>query len=180
MRFLRQKYWSGLPFPSPVDLPNPGIEPMSPALQADFFYHRATRKKDCSGLYSVSRNLFIMCLIIPPHLSSVLFPSSSHIPSSGNYSGCKWETHNFHWLLVFKGTSFPVCLFGLWRVGVGKDLHMWGFGFLQFYPELHLQCLPLHTWGSICTIWHRTTVLHIRITWGALKSTDVQDWLHFN
>ena len=136
MRFLRQKYWSGLPFPSPVDLPNPGIEPMSPALQADSFCHRATRKKDCSGLYSVSRNLFIMYLIIPPHLSSVLFPSSSHIPSSGNYSGCKWETHNFHWLLVFKGTSFPVCLFGLWSVGVGKDLHIWGFGFLQFYPEL--------------------------------------------
>ena len=29
------KYWSGLPFPSPVDLPNPGIEPTSPALQAN-------------------------------------------------------------------------------------------------------------------------------------------------
>ena len=30
-----QKYWSGLPFPSPGDLPDPGIEPGSPALQAD-------------------------------------------------------------------------------------------------------------------------------------------------
>ena len=30
----RQEYWSGLPFPSPGDLPNPGIEPRSPALQA--------------------------------------------------------------------------------------------------------------------------------------------------
>ena len=35
MRFSRQGYWSGLPFPSPGDLPNPGIEPVSPALQAD-------------------------------------------------------------------------------------------------------------------------------------------------
>ena len=35
MGFLRQEYWSGLPFPSPEDLPNPGIEPGSPALQAD-------------------------------------------------------------------------------------------------------------------------------------------------
>ena len=35
MGFSRQKYWSGLPFPSPGDLPNPGIEPGSPALQAD-------------------------------------------------------------------------------------------------------------------------------------------------
>ena len=33
--FSRQEYWSGLPFPSPGDLPNPGIEPGSPALQAD-------------------------------------------------------------------------------------------------------------------------------------------------
>ena len=33
--FSRQEYWSGLPFPSPGDLPHPGIEPRSPALQAD-------------------------------------------------------------------------------------------------------------------------------------------------
>ena len=33
--FSRQECWSGLPFPSPGDLPNPGIEPGSPALQAD-------------------------------------------------------------------------------------------------------------------------------------------------
>ena len=32
MGFSRQEYWSGLPFPSPGDLPNPGIEPRSPAL----------------------------------------------------------------------------------------------------------------------------------------------------
>ena len=35
MGFSRQEYWSGLPFPSPEDLPDPGIEPGSPALQAD-------------------------------------------------------------------------------------------------------------------------------------------------
>ena len=35
MEFSRQEYWSGLPFPSPGDLPDPGIEPRSPALQAD-------------------------------------------------------------------------------------------------------------------------------------------------
>ena len=33
--FSRQEYWSGLPFPSPGDLPDPGIEPRSPTLQAD-------------------------------------------------------------------------------------------------------------------------------------------------
>ena len=35
MGFSRQECWSGLPYPSPGDLPNPGIKPGSPALQAD-------------------------------------------------------------------------------------------------------------------------------------------------
>ena len=35
MEFSRQENWDGLPFPSPGDLPNPGIEPRSPALQSD-------------------------------------------------------------------------------------------------------------------------------------------------
>ena len=34
--FSRQEYWSELPFPLPGDIPNPGIEATSPALQADF------------------------------------------------------------------------------------------------------------------------------------------------
>ena len=33
MKFSRQEYWGGLPFPSPRDLPDPGIEPRSPAFQ---------------------------------------------------------------------------------------------------------------------------------------------------
>ena len=37
MGFSRQEYWSGLPFPSPGDLPDPGIEPMSAALAGGFF-----------------------------------------------------------------------------------------------------------------------------------------------
>ena len=42
MGFSRQEYWSGLPLPSPGDLPNPGIELVSaasPALAGRFFYH---------------------------------------------------------------------------------------------------------------------------------------------
>ena len=35
--FSRQEYWSGLPFPVPGDLPNPGIEPASPVLAGGFF-----------------------------------------------------------------------------------------------------------------------------------------------
>ena len=37
MEFFRQEYWSGLPFPSSGDLPNPGIDPVSPTLAGTFF-----------------------------------------------------------------------------------------------------------------------------------------------
>ena len=40
MEFSRQEYWSGLPFPTPEDLPNPGIKPaslVSPAFEGGFF-----------------------------------------------------------------------------------------------------------------------------------------------
>ena len=39
MEFFRQEYWSELSFPSPGDIPHPGIEPGSPALQADFLLY---------------------------------------------------------------------------------------------------------------------------------------------
>ena len=44
MGFSKQEYWSGLPFPSPGDLPDPGIKPRSPALQVDSLplSHRAS------------------------------------------------------------------------------------------------------------------------------------------
>ena len=38
MELSRQECWSGLPFPSPGDLPDPGMEPRSAALQADSFF----------------------------------------------------------------------------------------------------------------------------------------------
>ena len=46
MGFSRQECWSGLPFPSPGDLPNSGIEPGSPALQADALLSEPPGKSD--------------------------------------------------------------------------------------------------------------------------------------
>ena len=47
MGFPRQEYWNGLPFPSPGDLPNPGIEPTTLlSWQVDYFYHWATSEVD--------------------------------------------------------------------------------------------------------------------------------------
>ena len=45
MGFPRQEYWSGLPFPSLGDLPDPGIEPVSPALTSRFFTTMLPGKK---------------------------------------------------------------------------------------------------------------------------------------
>ena len=51
--FLRQEYWSGLPLPSPGDLPYPGIEPRSPALAGRFFTtepQRRPKKENATSL----------------------------------------------------------------------------------------------------------------------------------
>ena len=51
--FYRQEYWSGLPFPSPEDLPDPGIEPGSPALQADALLSEPSGKPKLVMLSSI-------------------------------------------------------------------------------------------------------------------------------
>ena len=48
MGFSRQEYWNGLPFPSPGDLPDPGMEPGSPALQAESLLTEPTGKPSVS------------------------------------------------------------------------------------------------------------------------------------
>ena len=51
LEFYRQEYWSGLPFPSTEDLPDPGIKPMSPALQADSLPSESPRKPIYKNTY---------------------------------------------------------------------------------------------------------------------------------
>ena len=51
--FFRQGNWSGLPFPSPGDLPNPGIEPGSPALQADALLSEPPGKPKLHTLWQI-------------------------------------------------------------------------------------------------------------------------------
>ena len=58
MAFSRQEYWSGLPFPSPGDLPDPGIKPGSPSLQADTLPSEPPGK--------------LMMLIIPAEIYGIL------------------------------------------------------------------------------------------------------------
>ena len=49
MEFSRQEYWSGLPFPSPGDLPDPEIKPGSPTLQADALPSEPPGKLTCNN-----------------------------------------------------------------------------------------------------------------------------------
>ena len=56
MGFSRQGYWRGLSFPSPGDLPNPGIEPRSPTLQADALPSEPPRKPTARKM-SVYQNI---------------------------------------------------------------------------------------------------------------------------
>ena len=82
MGFCRQEYWSGLPLSSPVDLPHPGIEPMSlmcPALAGRFFTTNATWE------VNFSRKAWMIHLTI---FFSVI-STKSLMPSSGSSSdGC--------------------------------------------------------------------------------------------
>ena len=78
MGFSRQEYWNGLPFPSPGDLPDPGIEPRSPTLQADALTSASNSvKKKTNELLNVIRKgkEWIIANLMHDHkYSSIIFP----------------------------------------------------------------------------------------------------------
>ena len=62
MEFSRQEYWSGVPFPSPGDLPNPRTEPGSPTLQADALPWEPPGNS--SMLYTADNHSAVRCITI--------------------------------------------------------------------------------------------------------------------
>ena len=66
MKFSRQEYWSGLPFPSLGDLPDPGIEPRSPALQPDALrtleWVAISSSRESSQLRAQTRVSYVSCI----------------------------------------------------------------------------------------------------------------------
>ena len=70
MEFSRQEYWSGLPFPTPGNLPNPGMEPMFPSLAGRFF-STVTPGKPIHNVY-VYQNIVLKFNIYNFHLSIIL------------------------------------------------------------------------------------------------------------
>ena len=84
MGFSRQECWSGLPFPSPGDLPDPGIEPRSPALQADalpseppgksYIYIYIYTFSDSFPLWVITNIEYSsLCYIVGPFWLSILY-----------------------------------------------------------------------------------------------------------
>ena len=61
MEFLKQKYWSGVPFPSPGAIPDPGIESMSPAWQADSLLQSYQEKPTMKALSHEKEQNNVIC-----------------------------------------------------------------------------------------------------------------------
>ena len=110
----RQEYWSELPFPSPGDLPNPGIEPRSPALQADSLPAEPQGKPKNPGVGSLS----LLQWIFPTwelnhgllHCRRILYQLSYALLSGTNIQGCLkvWKpTYQFS-TLEMQYTSTPL------------------------------------------------------------------------
>ena len=86
MEFSRQEYWSGLPFPSPGDLPDPGIEPGSPALQADSLLTELQGKPSLA-IYSKYSSVYMSILnslTIPP----TTFPPATISSTTNSFKFC--------------------------------------------------------------------------------------------
>ena len=113
MEFSRQEYWSGLPFPSPGNLPNPGIKHKSPALQT-FFILWGTRETFLYNTHTLFYSIFLITLpktagwLFSPKLSNALIRNWGlslsmkeilrvRIKDSGN-------------ILLFKHISIKLCL----------------------------------------------------------------------
>ena len=87
MGFSKQEYWSGLPFPSPGDLPDPGMEPRSPSFQAESLPSEPPGKTNvvlcCAVLCLVTQS----CLTLCDPVDCSLPDSSVHWDSSVKNAG---------------------------------------------------------------------------------------------
>ena len=83
MGLSRQEYWSGLPFPSPGNLPDPGIKPGSPALQAS----QNLRKPENSWLHRTSRNK-------RPYKSLHTYTKTNHHPRANKLQNKTYHTNS--------------------------------------------------------------------------------------
>ena len=89
MGFPRQEGWSGLPFPSPGDLPDPGIEPMSPALAGGFLTTEPPGKPLATTAAAAAAKSLQSCptLCDPPQMAAHQAPPSLRFSRQEHWSG---------------------------------------------------------------------------------------------
>ena len=105
MGFSKQEYWSGLPFPSSGDLPDPGMEPRSPALQADSLLSEPLVKPKVL----VAQSCPSLC---NPMDCSLMPTLSNSLPIIDAIVECRGEGNGNP--LQYSGLENPICE-GTWR-----------------------------------------------------------------
>ena len=90
MEFSRQEHWSGLPCPSPGDLPHPGIKPRSPALHADSLLSEPPGtfiKGYTAAATAAAKSLSRVRLLVTPWTAAYQAPLSMGFPRQEHWSG---------------------------------------------------------------------------------------------
>ena len=87
MGFSRKEYWNGLPFPPPGDLPDPGIEPTSPALQVDSFTTEPPGKPFYPVAAAAAKSLQSCRLLATPWTAAYQAPPSMGFSRQECWSG---------------------------------------------------------------------------------------------
>ena len=102
IEFFRPEYWSGQPFPSPGDLPNPGIQPRSPTLQADSLPAEPHGKPKNTGVGSLS---LLQGIFLTPESNQGLL-HCRWILYQLSYQGSKLIINNHSNLLVYVSSYY--------------------------------------------------------------------------
>ena len=158
MGFSRQGYWSGLPFPSPEDLPYPGIKPGSPTLQEDSLPTEPPGKHQ--ALVFLSTCPYLRQSRCPPHLQSMdplnatAFSKCNDIPDAEplqrgrNFSSrLPSESRVQYWLLL----RFP----GWQPALIISDLAIWQANphrSVNHCPPLQYICMGIYTYTNILLV----------------------------
>ena len=100
MEFSRQEYWSGLPFPSPGDLPDPGVEPRSLTLQADSLPSEPPGKP-FSGIND------LILLLFSPLCRTLCDPMDCRPPGSSVHRILQARILEWVAISTFRGSSLP-------------------------------------------------------------------------
>ena len=94
MGFPRQEHWSGLPFPSPEDLPGPGIKPVSPALTGRFFTTEPIGKPNhLTGAAAAAAKSLQSCLTLYDPIDGS--PPGSPVPGVLQAKALEWVAISF-------------------------------------------------------------------------------------